>query len=372
MPHSPQTEPASPSHGTRALSVNITVRTMLVVAAIIALAWAFIFVRTAMLTLFLALFSALVLEPVLRLMQRKFPLGRGAAATILVLGLVTAGVVIVALLLSPVVNGFRDFANALPSIVDDIRNSSAFASWVDSHSQAPETAQANVKEIASGIANAAGGVIGVAVSAFSLVLSLVTAIFLTLFLIIDLPRLIGAVDTLLDPRGSDRWGRMSERIITVVSRTMLGNIAISVICGTIYGVSAWALGTPYPLVMGFIAGLLDLIPMIGATIAGTILVLATLTQGITPALIMLAIVLAYQQFENYVLQPTILGKAADVSGFFVIASVMVIGTLFGVIGAIIAVPIIASIQIVVLEVTTERRARMAALRSTSDPPVASA
>ena len=125
-------------------------------------------------------------------------------------------------------------------------------------------------------------------------------------------------------------------------------------------------GTPYPVVMGVIAGLLDLIPMIGATIAGTILVLATLTQGLTPALIMLAIVLVYQQFENYVLQPTILGKAADVSGFFVIVSVMIFGALFGVIGAIIAVPIIASIQIVVKELTTERRARMAALREAPD------
>src|SRR6185295_16999321 len=99
------------------------------------------------------------------------------------------------------------------------------------------------------------------------------------------------------------------------------------------------------------------------------LVLATLSQGLTPALIMLAIVLVYQQFENYVLQPTILGKAADVSGFFVIVSVMIFGALFGVIGAIIAVPIIASIQIVVKEVTSERRARMAELRSTADPPV---
>ena len=201
-------------------------------------------------------------------------------------------------------------------------------------------------------------------------LALVTAVFLTLFLMIDLPRLIGAVDTLLDPRGSERWDRVSERIITAVSRTMLGNIAISIICGLIYGVSAWILGTPFPVVMGVIAGLLDLIPMVGATIAGVIVVLATLTQGLTAAVIMLVIVLVYQQFENYVLQPTILGKAADVSGFFVIVSVMIFGALFGVIGAIIAVPIIASIQIVVKEVTSERRARMAELRSTADPPAA--
>ena len=287
---------------------------MLLIVAIAGLAWAFVYIREAVMTLFLSLFLALVLEPVVRLMQRKLPLGRGACATTLILGLTALAVVFTLLLLSPLAGTFRDFVEALPGMVEDITTNSSFGSWLDTHSSAPETAQANVKEIAQGIAGAAGGVIGIIISGFSLVLALVTAIFLTLFLMIDLPRLIGAVDTLLDPRGSDRWTRMSERIITAVSRTMLGNIAISIICGTIYGVSSWLLGTPFPVVMGLIAGLLDLIPMIGATIAGTILVLATLTQGLTPALIMLVIVLVYQQFENYVLQPTILGKAADVSG----------------------------------------------------------
>jgi predicted PurR-regulated permease PerM len=354
--------------GPRPLSINLTVRTMLLVAVIVALAVAFVAIREAVMTLFLALFSALVLEPVVRLMQRHVKLGRGACATILVLSLTALAVLFALLLLVPLADSFRDFVQALPGMVDDISNNSSLGQWVNEHSQAPETAQANVKEIAQGIAGAAGGLIGIIVTGFSLVLSLVTAIFLTLFLMIDLPRLIGAVDSLLDPRGSDRWHRMSERIITAVSRTMLGNIAISIICGTIYGVSSWLLGTPYPVVMGVIAGLLDLIPMVGATIAGTILVLATLTVGLPQAVIMLIIVLVYQQFENYVLQPTILGKAADVSGFFVIVSVMIFGALFGVIGAIIAVPIIASIQIVVKELTTERRARMAALREAPDGP----
>ncbi len=360
--------PAPSAGGQRALSINLTVRTMLLVAAIVGLAWAFVYIREALMTLFLALFFALVLEPVVRGMQRRLPLSRGACATTLVLGIVALSVAFALLLLGPLVGSFRDFVDALPQLVEDITTSSSFGSWVDQHSSVPESAQANVKEIAQGLAHAAGGLIGIVVSGFSLVLALVTAIFLTLFLMIDLPRLIGAVDTLLDPRGSDRWNRMSERIITAVSRTMLGNIAISIICGLIYGVSCWILGTPFPVVLGVVAGLLDLVPMIGATVAGTILVLATLTQGVTAALIMLAIVLVYQQFENYVLQPTILGKAANVSGFFVIVSVMMFGALFGVIGAIIAVPIIASIQIVVVELTAERRARMEALRPTAAPP----
>jgi predicted PurR-regulated permease PerM len=347
----------------RALNVTISIRTLLVTAALIAVAWAFVSVRTAVLTLFLALFSALVLEPIVTLVQRRLKLGRGAAATLVVLGLVALGIVAVLILVSPFVDAVGDFVDALPSIVQEIRDSS-IGSWLDEHSQGPEEAQANVQQIAEAIGEAAGGVLGVAVSGFTLVLSVVTAVFLTLFLIIDMPRLVGAVDSLLDPTGAERLQRIWPEIVTAVSRTMLGNIAISIICGTLYGLSAWALGAPYPLALAFIAGFLDLIPMVGATVAGAILVLATLTQGVTPALIMLAIVLVYQQVENYLLQPTILGKAADVSGFFVIASVMVFGTLLGVVGAIIAVPIVASIQIVVREVTAKRRAAMAALRPT--------
>ena len=248
----------------------------------------------------------------------------------------------------------------------DIRDS-ALGSWIDEHSQAPEQTQESVKQVAEGIGAAAGGVLGIAVSGFTVVLSVVTAIFLTLFLLMDLPRLVSAVDSLLDPAGSARLQRIMPAVVTAVSRTMLGNIAISIICGTIYGLAAWALDLPFPLALALIAGLLDLVPMVGATVAGVILVLVALSVGMTEAVIMLAIVLVYQQFENYVLQPTILGRAADISGFFVIASVIVFGTLLGVVGAIIAVPIVASIQIVVRELTARRRAEMAELRAATAP-----
>jgi predicted PurR-regulated permease PerM len=348
--------------GERALNVTITARSLFLAAAFVLAGWALVSVRTSLLSLFLALFSALVLEPVVGLVQRKLHLGRGAAATLVVLGTVVLVIIFVAVLLSPFVQAVGNFVDALPSIVQEVRNSS-LGSWLDQHSQAPEQAQESVKQIAEAIGEAAGGVLGVALSGFSLILALVTAIFLTLFLIIDMPRLVAAVDSLLDPTGAERLQRIWPAIVTAVSRTMLGNIAISVICGTIYGLSAWALGLPFPLALAFIAGFLDLIPMVGATIAGVILVLAALTQGVTAAVIMLVIVLVYQQVENYLLQPTILGKAADVSGFFVIASVLVFGTLLGAVGAIIAVPIVASIHIVVRELTANRRAAMAELRA---------
>jgi predicted PurR-regulated permease PerM len=353
---------SEPVDGRRSFSIDITVRTMLIASALIAAGWAVVSVRTSILTLFLSLFAALVLDPVVALVQRRLKLGRGAAATVVVLGLVGLALLFLFVLISPFVREVGDFVDELPSLVDQIRQTS-LGSWIDKHSGAPEESQENVKKIAEAIGAVAGGVLGVALNGFSLVLTAVTAIFLTLFLIIDLPRLVAAVDSLLDPAGSARLQRMLPAIITAVSRTMIGNIAISVICGTIYGLSAWALDAPFPLALAFIAGFLDLIPMVGATVAGAILVLATLTQGVTAAVIMLAIVLVYQQVENYMLQPWILGRAADLSGFLVIVSVLVFGTLLGVVGAIIAVPIVASIQIVLREVTASRRAAMAELRA---------
>ena len=141
---------------------------------------------------------------------------------------------------------------------------------------------------------------------------------------------------------------------------MLGNLAISVICGTVYGVTAVILGLPYPLALAVIAGILDLIPTVGATIAGIIIGIVALSVSLEALIVFVIVIVVYQQIENYILQPTIIGKAAQVSGFTVLASVLAFGALFGVIGAIIGVPIAAGLQIVVEELTAARRARIAA------------
>jgi predicted PurR-regulated permease PerM len=84
-------------------------------------------------------------------------------------------------------------------------------------------------------------------------------------------------------------------------------------------------------------------------------------------IVFVIVILVYQQFENYVLQPTIIGKAANLSGFLVILSVLVWGALFGVVGAIVGVPITAGIITIVEELTADRRARIAAARPPTVP-----
>ena len=121
-------------------------------------------------------------------------------------------------------------------------------------------------------------------------------------------------------------------------------------------------GAPSPIVLALIFGLLDLIPQIGSTIAAFIVTLVTLVAtGPAEAAALLVLILIYQQAENYLIQPAVMRQAVELSGFATIASVMLGGALLGVVGAVLAVPVAASVKIVLHELTEGRRARMAAL-----------
>ena len=140
--------------------------------------------------------------------------------------------------------------------------------------------------------------------------------------------------------------------------------------GVVAGLSAFAFGLPYPVVLAVITGLLDLIPQLGATLAGLLLVLAALTVSIPTAIAMLAIQLIYQQVENNVLYPIVFRRTVSLSALTTILAVMIGASLLGVVGAIVAVPLAALGKIVVNEVARPRRERMERLRSpsSSDAP----
>jgi predicted PurR-regulated permease PerM len=160
-----------------------------------------------------------------------------------------------------------------------------------------------------------------------------------------------------------RWQPVVEESILAVSSSLIGNVAISVVAGTVAGLSAWLLGLPFPVVLAVIAGFLDLIPQVGATIASVILVAVALTVGTTEAVIMLIIQLIYQQVENYIVYPIVYRRAVELTPFTTIVAVLIAGSLLGVVGAILAVPFAAVIKTVMREAGRPRRERMEALRA---------
>jgi predicted PurR-regulated permease PerM len=352
--------PASGGHVPRTqLEVSVSIRTILLVAGVVAVAWALTSIASVLLVIFVSLFSIAVLSPVVSAMERRLRWSRRLSAVVLVLAIVVVLAVVVLVVAGAAVGAVRDFSDDLPRIVEEARRSN-LGSLVDAESESLDRLSQHAGEITNGVAKVSGGVADVGVSAFGVVTLVFSVMFLTLFGLIDERRLREWVGGLLYRGDRERVLQVTDRIVQTTSRYMLGNLAISVICGSIYGATAVILGIPYALALAVIAGVLDLIPSIGATIAGVIVALAALTVSPAAFVIFLIVMVVYQQLENYVLQPTIIGKAARISGFTVLASVLAFGALFGLIGAIIGVPIAAGIQIVVEELTAARRARIAA------------
>ena len=228
-------------------------------------------------------------------------------------------------------------------------------------SGAAQNVQEGSERIADSVPNAISAVLGIAGTFFSGFLICFTIIFTCLFLLSDVSNLKRALGSVLMPGEEERWLNVWERVTTAISRWAIGVVVIAVIAGTTLGLTAALLGSSYAIGLGVLAGLLDMISNIGATIAGFILV-PTLwaEEGLAAGIIMLVVLLVYQQVENNVLTPKIQGKAVNLSGFFIIVAVTLFGALLGVLGALTAVPLAASIQIFIQELTSARRERLAA------------
>jgi predicted PurR-regulated permease PerM len=352
----------------RVFETALTLRTLLLAALVAGLAVVVSSIIETLLIVFLGIFLALVFEVPVRTFMRLTHRGRGLSATIVVLGSTVIVTALGLILLVPLVGSVRDFLKQLPQLVDELRDSGEL-SWLGD-SGAAENVQQGADNLSSTIPSAIDALLGIAGSAFSVGLTVFTLIFLALFLLVDMGRLREVVRSMLVPTEAERWLDVWERVTETVSRWAIGALTIAVIAGTVQGGAAALLGSSYALALGLIAGLLDLIPNIGATIAGFILV-PTLwaEEGITAAVIMLVVVLVYQQLENNLLSPTIYGKAVNIMPFLVILGVTLFGALLGVLGALVAVPVTASLQIVAQEVTKARRARIAEIRAAAAAPV---
>jgi predicted PurR-regulated permease PerM len=343
----------------RQLDVSISIRTILLVAAVVVAGAALASIRSVLLLLFVSAFSIAVLSPIATAMERRLGWSRRLCSIVLVSAIVVVVVAVALVMLQAVGGAVRGLGHELPQIVRDARHSD-LGNAVNNGSGSLDTLASHAGDITKGAGKVSGGVAHVGISAFGTVTLAFSVVFLTLFGLIDEPRLREWTAGLMYRDKRERYLRVADRIIETTSRYMIGNLVISVICGAVYGATALILGLPYPLALAMIAAILDLVPNIGATIAGVIIGIVALSVGIEAFIVFLIVMLVYQQVENYVLQPAIIGKAAKVSGFTVLASVLAFGALFGLVGAIIAVPIAAGLQIVLEELTAGRRAGIAA------------
>jgi predicted PurR-regulated permease PerM len=340
----------------------IPIRTILIVSAAIGVLGAFVAIGDTFLIVFVGIFLGLVFEFPVRFVMRRTGWSRGLAATVTVLGTAIGVVLIGLLFLVPMVGSVRDFLHELPQTIDQLRSSDEL-SWLGD-TGIGKNLQEGADKTSVSVPDAVSQVLGIAGDFFSLFLVGFTILFICLFFLSDVPNMKRALGSVLMPGEDERWLGVWERVTESVSRWAIGLVVIATIAGTTQGVTAWLLGSSFALGLGVIAGLLDMIPNLGATLAGFILVPAIWAEsGIGAAIVMLVVVLVYQQVENNILTPKIQGRAVNLSGFFIIVAVTLFGALLGVLGALTAVPLAATVQIFVQELTKARRDKVAAARA---------
>jgi predicted PurR-regulated permease PerM len=305
------------------------------------------------------------LDPVVGALVRR-GWNRGRASVLVFFALFAGVFALVLITAGPVWNEIQEFVHSLPALWDEMQQQDWFQS-LTSTAGADDTIRNALKDIASGLPEAASALLGAAGGVFGSVLSLVTLTFLSLFLLMERPAITDWLFGFAKPETDARWRPVVEGSIQAVSTSLIGNVAISLVAATVAGVTAWILVLPFPIVLAVITGLLDLIPQVGATIAAVILTLVALTVSTPAAIAMVIIQLIYQQIENYVVYPVVYRKAVELTGFTTIVSVLIASSILGVAGAILAVPFAAVVKTVMREAGAPRRARMAALREVSSP-----
>jgi predicted PurR-regulated permease PerM len=207
----------------------------------------------------------------------------------------------------------------------------------------------------------------IVVSGAGFVAALVTVLTLTFFLILGGERYINAGVGLFAEAHRPLVRRILAQSAGAVSGYVGGNLAISAICGVVTFIVLVVLGMPYAIALALLVAVLDLIPLVGATLGGALLVIVGLFVAPWKAVVLLIYIVVYQQVEGSVLQPMVYSHAVQLNALVVFIAVLVGGMLLGIPGALLAIPVVEIVRIVLTEVVAYRRA----IQEANKPTVAS-
>jgi predicted PurR-regulated permease PerM len=203
--------------------------------------------------------------------------------------------------------------------------------------------------------NAFGGVLGVGKAILGFAVSTLTVIILMIYFLANMPGIKRTLYRVVPRTRRARVGLLTDEILNRVGGYVLGNLFTSLVAGLATLIWLEAFGVPYAVALSMFVAITDLIPLIGATIGAIGVTAVALFQGIPTGIATFAYYMGYQQFENYVLQPRVMKRTVDVAPVVTIVAALLGAALLGVLGALIAVPIAAGIQLLLTEVAFPRQ-----------------
>lgn len=261
----------------------------------------------------------------------------------ILLGLIGVGFILVPAVVEQV-NGLVD---SIPRLIDSARRNPTFMEYDDRYG-ITEAIGRQLESLPQRAEGAVGAAQTVTVGVFSGLVQLFTALVLTFILLLDGRRLRELFLAQLDPARVPRARQVGERVYRAVAGYVIGNIAISLVAGLSAYVVLKILDVPFAGALAVVMAVLDLIPIVGASIAGVLIGIFAAIQDFPTALIVWGVfLLLYQQVENNLLQPIVYRRTVELRPLTVIVAVLVGGTLFGVVGALLAIPTAAAIEILI-------------------------
>ena len=294
---------------------------------------------------------AAALDPAVKWVQRDH-VKRGPAILLVYAALVLGGLGLVALF--------------LPPLVDQIRGLTAFGLDLANHPGQGERLLADLasrfgltpylprlsewlQSLSGQLTVVAGGFLSYTTGVLSAVSALISMLFIAFYLLLDGQRMIAALLQLFQPAQQPRVRRILAQSAGAVSGYIMGNVTISVICGAAVFVLLVILRMPYAGALALMVAILDLIPQVGATLGGIVLVLAGLFVSPFNSLVLLGYFLLYQQVENYLLTPRVYGRRVQLHPLAIFLAVVLGGLWLGMAGALLAIPAAEIIRSIVVE-----------------------
>jgi predicted PurR-regulated permease PerM len=349
-----------------------TILRFLLIAIVVAVTLEVVWIaRHVLAWVVIALFLALALDPLVRFIQRRTRLGRGAAIGLTYLIVILAIVGIGATFVPKLVDEVNGFVQATPNYVHDLTHGRGRLGFLERKYHVVEKVRAQVKKGGTAkVLGLSGAALSITKSVITIVAATVTIVFLTFFMLLEGGAWMERFYSLFPEESRPRWRRVGHDIYRTIGGYVTGNILISVIAGASITVVLLLLGVPYAVALGLLVAVLDLIPLAGATVAGVIVTGVAFLHGVPAGVIVLVFFIVYQQLENHFLQPVIYGRTVQLSPLVVLISVLVGAELAGILGALAAIPVAGALQVIVRDQLEVRRGRNPAVEPVAEPPPA--
>jgi predicted PurR-regulated permease PerM len=332
--------------------------TLVGLALTVFIAWALWEVRDALILVYISALVAIGLSPVVnaierkRLMRQRVP--RWAAILVIYLAIIGAVVAVGVLVIPPIVTQARELAMELPRLLHQGQQ------WLIDHGLLTReiSAQEAVRQTAggSGAQDTVGLIVGAVFGFVGGIFGLITMLVLAFYLLVDSSGLVNVFVRLFPREKRAQVEAACRRVTNKVSAWLGGQLLLGGIIGSTAALGLYLMGVPFFYVLALIAGLGEMIPIVGPILSAVPAVAVALSVKPTLALGVIAFFFAQQQLENHLLVPKIMQRQVGISPVFVIIALLIGGSLLGVIGAILAVPTAAILQVVFQELMNDTSA----------------